>query len=151
MSIAAVVPRGYGPAATIAFVTTRGYSIGTTPPPPPPEPSTGHGGGFGGGWDWHHKRKRASGLREKRFKSEVAERAEVGRFIRELIDPEPGPRVSGKPRTLPTGVDPEIARMLSQAKRADIDEYRELTQRIIDRVLDDLADEDDLEVILMGL
>ena len=41
--------------------------------------------------------------------------------------------------------------MLSQTRGAPMDEYRALTQRIITKVLDDMADEDDLEVILMGL
>jgi len=43
MSIAAVVTRGYGPDASIDFVTTRGYSIGAAvePTPEPPTPSGG--------------------------------------------------------------------------------------------------------------
>jgi len=34
MTIASVVCRGYGPDASIAFVSTRGYSINDTPPAP---------------------------------------------------------------------------------------------------------------------
>lgn len=44
MSIAAVVPRGYGPAASIAFVVRRGYSVSSTPSPPPPPPAVGFPG-----------------------------------------------------------------------------------------------------------
>lgn len=39
MSIAAVVGRGYGPDASIAFVVTRGYGAGSGPPPSPPPPA----------------------------------------------------------------------------------------------------------------
>lgn len=53
MSIAAVVCRGYGPAASIPFVVTRGFSLGAAPvpptPPPPPQPS--------GGIDYEHYRR----------------------------------------------------------------------------------------------
>jgi len=45
MSIASVVARGYGPDASIAFVTTRGYSIGAAVEPTPETPTPSGGGG----------------------------------------------------------------------------------------------------------
>lgn len=72
MSIAAVVGRGYGPAASIAFVVTRGYSIGSTPPSPPPPPAFDPNGVQGSGGGPPRKRRPTLHL-DERYRPEIVD------------------------------------------------------------------------------
>lgn len=124
-------------------------ALGGTPPPPPPPQPTGHGGGFGGGFEWEKRRKRAEEILAKRFADENEERRAIGVMIREIIEP-PVPMTAEQARAQGV-INPEIATLLARADDAGMIEYREIMARVVEKVLADLADEDDIEILLMGM
>lgn len=76
MSIAAIVCRGFGPAASVPFVVTRGFSIGVAPAPPsvtPPVGSSISGGTFSRG-RWRSLKEELRGEREVRDRAIEARR-----------------------------------------------------------------------------
>ena len=91
-------------------------------------------------------------LRTLKFATENEERAEIGRYLRELAAGE-------QPKTVAMTevgvremhVDSRIAMMLAKSDYAPMEELRGLVDQIIVRVKADLDDEDDVEVLLMGL
>lgn len=119
----------------------------------PPAPNTG-GGGTGMGWDVGllEKKRRLELLRQLKFASDNEERAELGRYLRELAAGEQPVTVA----MTPAGVrkmeaDSRIAQMLARSEKADMVEFRSIVDEVIRHVQDTLDDEDDVEVLLMGM
>lgn len=148
MSIASVVTWGYGADASIAFVTTDGYGdFG-----PGPTPGAG-GGGTGMGWDVGllEKKRRLELLRRLRFETENEERAELGRYLRELAAGEQ-PKTVGMTAAgvREMEIDSRIAQMLARSEKADMVEFRSIVDDVIRHVQSVIDDEDDVEVLLLA-
>ncbi len=112
------------------------------------------GGGSGSGWDvgLYEKRRRLEQLRALKFASDNEERAEIGRYLRELAAGEQPATVAMTPAGVrEMAVDSRIAMMLAKSDHAPMEELRGLVDQIIVRVKADLDEEDDLEVLLLGM
>ncbi len=121
--------------------------------PPTPKPSGG-GGGTGSGWDvgLYEKRRRLEQLRALRFATENEERAEIGRYLRELAAGEQPQTVAmTEAGVREMHVDSRIAMMLAKSDHAPMAELRGIVDQVIARVQADLDEEDDMEVILLGM
>lgn len=119
----------------------------------PPTPGAG-GGGTGSGWDvglfW--KRKQLEELRRLKFASESEERAELGRYLRELAAGETPATVAMTPAGVrELEIDTQIATLLAKSERAEIVEFRSIVDEVERYVRETLDDEDDVEAILMGM
>lgn len=115
---------------------------------------SGGGGGSGSGWDvgLYEKRRRLEQLRALQFSSDNEERAEIGRYLRELAAGEqPATVAMTEVGVQKMEVDSRIAMMLAKSDHAPMDELRGMVDTIISRVKADLDEEDDIETLLLGM
>ncbi len=112
------------------------------------------GGGSGSGWDvgLYEKRRRLEQLRALKFATENEERAEIGRYLRELAAGElPVTVAMTEAGVREMHVDSRIAMMLAKSDHAPMAELRGIVDQVIGRVQAELDEEDDMESILLGM
>lgn len=111
-------------------------------------------GGTGSGWDvgLYEKRRRLEQLRALKFATENEERAEIGRYLRELAAGEqPATVAMTEVGVREMHVDSRIAMLLAKSDHAPMEELRGIIDQVILRVKADLDEEDDMESILLGM
>ncbi len=117
--------------------------------------ATGQGGGGTGiGWDvgLYEKRRRIEQLRALKFATENEERAEIGRYLRELAAGElPKTIAMTEAGVREMHIDSRIAMMLAKSDHAPMEELRGIVDQVISRVQAELDEEDDMESILLGM
>lgn len=124
------------------------FQIDTTPP------ASDGGGGTGMGWDVGllEKKRRLELLRRLRFESENEERAELGRYLRELAAGEtPATVAMTEAGVQKMAVDSRIATLLARSEKAGMVEFRNIVDQVIRHVQDTIDDEDDLAALLKVL
>lgn len=112
------------------------------------------GGGSGSGWDvgLYEKRRRLEQLRALKFASDNEERAELGRYLRELAAGQSPATVAMTPAGVrQLEIDSQIAMLLAKSDRAEMAEFRGIVDEVERYVRDTLDDEDDVEAILLGM
>ena len=112
------------------------------------------GGGSGSGWDvgLYEKRRRLAQLRALQFATENEERAAIGAYLRELTAEKSPATVAMTPAGVrKLEIDSRIAMMLAKADHAGMIELRGIVDEVTKHVVRELEEEDDLDVILLGL